>query len=51
MEDKKIMENASLIVADETKHRDLILEDEEEDFLDDGIFKLLIIQFISSAEF
>ncbi|XP_043466068.1 protein unc-80 homolog isoform X3 [Leptopilina heterotoma] len=36
VEDKKVMENASAVVSDETKHRDLIIEDEEENFLDDA---------------
>jgi len=30
------MEQVTTIVSDESKQRDLILEDEEEDFLDDG---------------
>lgn len=30
------MEQVSSIVSDDSKQRDLILEDEEEDFLDDG---------------
>lgn len=35
-EDKQNMEQIINIVSDETKQRDLILEDEEEDFLDEG---------------
>ena len=35
-EDKQNMEQVTSIVSDESKQRDLILEDEEEDFLDDG---------------
>lgn len=30
------MEQVTNIVSDESKQRDLILEDEEEDFLDEG---------------
>lgn len=30
------MEQVTSIVSDESKQRELILEDEEEDFLDDG---------------
>lgn len=37
------MENASAVAADETKHRDLIVEDEEEDFLDDGNFSSIMM--------
>lgn len=35
-EDKQNMEQINSAVSDESKQRDLILEDEEEDFLDDG---------------
>ncbi|XP_018375379.1 PREDICTED: protein unc-80 homolog isoform X1 [Trachymyrmex cornetzi] len=35
-EDKQTMEQVTSIVSDETKQRDLIMEDEEEDFLDDA---------------
>lgn len=35
-EDKQNMEQVTSIVSDESKQRELILEDEEEDFLDDG---------------
>ncbi|EGI65756.1 Protein unc-80-like protein, partial [Acromyrmex echinatior] len=35
-EDKQNMEQITSIVSDESKQRDLILEDEEEDFLDDA---------------
>lgn len=36
-EDKVNIEQVTSIVSDESKQRDLVLEDEEEDFLDDGI--------------
>ncbi|XP_025991096.1 protein unc-80 homolog isoform X8 [Solenopsis invicta] len=35
-EDKQNMEQVTSIVSDESKQRDLVLEDEEEDFLDDA---------------
>lgn len=38
------MEQVTSIVSDESKHRDLVLEDEEEDFLDDGNTLALIYQ-------
>lgn len=42
-EDKQTMEQVTSIVSDESKQRDLILEDEEEDFLDDGNISALEI--------
>jgi len=36
VEDKQNMEQIGNIMFDESKQRDLVLEDEEEDFLDDG---------------
>lgn len=35
-EDKQNVDQVSAIILDESKHRDLIVEDEEEDFLDEG---------------
>lgn len=35
-EDKQNMEQVTSVVFDESKQKDLVLEDEEEDFLDDG---------------
>lgn len=43
-EDKQNMEQVTSIVSDENKQRDLIVEDEEEDFLDDGNTPALKIQ-------
>lgn len=43
-EDKQNMEQVTSIVSDESKQRDLIVEDEEEDFLDDGNTPVLKIQ-------
>lgn len=46
------MEQVSSVVSDETKERDLVLEDEEEDFLDEGnsnvnlSFNFEILKFI-----
>lgn len=42
-EDKQNMEQVTSIVSDESKQRDLVLEDEEEDFLDDGNISALEI--------
>lgn len=42
-EDKQNMEQITSIVSDESKQRDLILEDEEEDFLDDGNIPMIKI--------
>lgn len=42
-EDKQNMEQVTSIVSDESKQRELILEDEEEDFLDDGNISVLKI--------
>jgi len=42
-EDKQNMEQVTSIVSDESKQRELILEDEEEDFLDDGNISVLEI--------
>lgn len=35
-EDKQNMEQVTNVAFDESKQRELVLEDEEEDFLDDG---------------
>lgn len=43
-EDKQNMEQVTNIVSDESKQRDLILEDEEEDFLDDSNILLQKLQ-------
>lgn len=43
-EDKHNMEQVTNIVSDESKQRELILEDEEEDFLDEGNNLLQIIE-------
>jgi len=44
IEDKQNMEQVTSIVSDESKQRDLILEDEEEDFLDDGNIYILVLK-------
>jgi len=41
-EDKQNMEQINSTMSDESKQRDLVLEDEEEDFLDDGNDPLVI---------
>lgn len=36
-EDKHLEDSIAAMVNDETKHRELLIQDEEEDFLDEGI--------------
>lgn len=37
LEDKQNVDQMIAMVSDESKQRDLIIEDEEEDFLDEGL--------------
>lgn len=38
MEDRHLEDSIAAMVNDETKHRELLIQDEEEDFLDEGMY-------------
>lgn len=47
LEDKQNFDQVIAMVSDENKQRDLITEDEEEDFLDEGDYSKIFITIIN----
>lgn len=49
-EDKQNMDSVVNVMSDENKQRDAVVEDEEEDFLDDGVYTISFWQNLSNKK-